>query len=324
MATFLSGIQPSGLPHLGNYFGAIEQHIGLALSAGEHFYFIADYHALTSSRDPAELRERVLEIAVSYVALGLDVSRAVLFRQSDVPEVTELAWMLSCVTPMGLLERAVSYRDKVEKGLGASVGLFTYPVLMAADILAYDSDWVPVGVDQVQHVEMARDMAGAFNQAYGPVFKLPQHRISRHPKVPGLDGAKMSKSYGNTIWVFESGKALAKTVARVVTDSRPASEPKEPGSILLLDLLRLVLSPEELGDWESRVRQGGPSAPGYGHMKQRLTAAIEEKFAPARARRAELLADRGQVERILAQGAERARQRARATRDRALAAAGLR
>jgi tryptophanyl-tRNA synthetase len=324
MATYLSGIQPSGLPHLGNYFGAIEQHIRLPLQGGEHFYFIADYHALTSSRDAAELRTRVRETAVTYLALGLDLERATLFRQSDIPEVCELTWLLSTVAGMGKLESAVSYKEKVQKGIAASVGLFLYPVLMASDILAYDSHLVPVGVDQVQHVEFARDFAGAFNAAYGEVFVLPQPLLSTNPKVPGLDGEKMSKSYGNTLWVFESGKALKKLVARITTDSRAPEEPKDPDAILLVDFLKLFLAPAELDDWRARIRAGGPGAPGYGHLKQRLIDAIEERFAPARKRREELLADPGEVERILARGAAKARERACRTRDRAYRACGLR
>ncbi len=324
MATYLSGIQPSGLPHLGNYFGAIRQHVELPARGGEHFYFIADYHALTTSRDPAELRARVREIAVAYIALGLDTERALLFRQSDVPEVCELTWLLSTVTGMGLLERAVSYRDKVEKGIAATVGLFIYPALMASDILAYDSNFVPVGADQKQHVEIARDMAASFNSTYGETFVLPEFVASANPKVPGLDGEKMSKSYGNTIWIFETGKALKKVVGRVLTDSRAPEEPKDPAGVLLLDLLRLFLAPGEQAEWEARVRAGGVGAPGYGHLKQRLIEVIEEHFAPARKRREELLADPGEVDAILARGAERARARAAATRDRALAACGLR
>jgi tryptophanyl-tRNA synthetase len=324
MVTYLSGIQPSGLPHLGNYFGAIAQHVELPRLGGEHFYFIADYHALTTSRDAEELRARVREIAVTYLAVGLDLERAVLFRQSDVPEVTELTWVLSTVTGMGLLERAVSYRDKVEKGVAATVGLFLYPALMASDILAYDSNLVPVGVDQTQHVEIARDMAAAFNAVYGETFVLPQALLSRHPKVPGLDGEKMSKSYGNTIPMFETGKPLKKLVGRIVTDSRPPEDPKDPSGVLLLEFLALFLEPGELHDWEDRVRRGGPGAPGYGHLKQRLVEAIEERFAGARRRRAELLDDPGEVERILRGGAERARERAVRTRYRALRACGLR
>ena len=324
MATYLSGIQPSGLPHLGNYFGAISQHIALPERGGEHFYFIADYHALTTNRDPAELRTRVLEMAVTYLALGLDLERAVLFRQSDVPEVCELTWLLATVTGMGPLERAVSFRDKVEKGIAPTLGLFLYPALMAADILAYDSNFVPVGADQKQHVEIARDMAAAFNAVYGETFVLPDVLHSEFTKVPGIDGEKMSKSYGNTIWLFESGKALKKLVGRVVTDSRPPEEPKDPAGVLLFDFLRLFLTPVELAEWTERVRRGGQGAPGYGHLKQRLVEAIEERFRAARQRREELLADRGEVERVLRSGAERARARAVRTRDRALAACGLR
>lgn len=324
MKTFLSGIQPTGLPHLGNYFGAIEQHIALQDQPGEKFYFIADYHALTTAPDPEDLRARVREIAITYLALGLDPERVALFRQSEVPEVTELAWMLSCCTPMGLLERAVSYKDKVAKGLNPNVGLFTYPALMAADILAYDSDEVPVGADQVQHVEIARDMAEVFNRRYGEVFTLPSARLSAQAKVPGLDGEKMSKSYGNTLWVFETGKPLKKAVARILTDSRPPEEPKDPGGVLLLAFLALFLPGEELETWRERVRAGGEGAPGYGHLKQRLVEAVEERFRAARAAREELAADPGELERILRAGGERARARAQATRDRALKASGLR
>ncbi|MHC4264177.1 MAG: tryptophan--tRNA ligase [Planctomycetota bacterium] len=327
MKTYLSGIQASGKPHLGNYFGAIRGHVERSHGDGEHFYFVANYHALTTSDDPDSLRERTLEVAVTYLALGLDPERATLFRQTDVPEVCELTWLLSCVTGMGLLERAHSYKDKLAKGVKPSVGLFTYPILMASDILAYDATHVPVGKDQIQHVEMTQDMAGYFNGRFGDVFVRPEALIEADAgtaKVPGLDGQKMSKSYGNDIWVFETGKPLKKRVNQLVTDSRPPEEPKDPGEMVVFDLLRLVLEPAELAEWEDRVRNGGEGAPGYGHLKVRLIEAIEEHFAPARERRAELLADRGEVERILLAGAERARARATATRDRAMAACGLR
>jgi tryptophanyl-tRNA synthetase len=327
MKTYLSGIQPSGRAHLGNYFGAIRQHIELQEAAGERFYFIADYHALTSSRDPERLRESVRDIAVTYLALGLDPARTCLFRQSDVKEVTEITWLLSCVTGMGLLERAHSYKDKVARGIASTVGLFTYPVLMAADILAYDADLVPVGKDQVQHVEMTQDMAASFNALYGPVFKRPECLLEAseaRQKVPGLDGEKMSKSYGNDVWVFESGKALKKAMGRIVTDSRPPEEPKDPDALLLFRFLELFLEPGPLAEWKARVRQGGPGAPGYGHMKQAVAEAMETRFASARARREELLADPGAVDRVLADGAAIARARAGAVRDRALAACGLR
>ena len=327
MTVFLSGIQPSGRQHLGNYFGAIRQHIASQDEDGEHFYFIADYHALTTSRDPLALRENVREVAVTYLALGLDPERVTLFRQSDVPEVTELTWLLSTVTGMGLLERAHSFKDKVAHGVKPSVGLFTYPILMAADILAYDSNVVPVGVDQVQHVEMAQDMAGHFNAAYGEVFVRPEWRLppsEKMAKVPGLDGEKMSKSYGNDLWIFEQGKPLRRAVGSIVTDSRAPQAPKDPQGILLFDFLELFLDEGELGQWKSRVREGGAGAPGYGHLKARLVEALESRFRDARERRRELLAAPAELERILAAGAARARQRAAATRDRALAACGLR
>jgi len=327
LKTYLSGIQPSGQPHLGNYFGAIQRHLELQDEEGEAYYFIADYHALTTSRDPEQLRENVREVALTYLSLGLDPERAVFFRQSDVPEVCELAWLLSTVTGMGLLERAHSYKDKVARGIKPNVGLFVYPVLMAADILAYDSTHVPVGKDQIQHVEIAQDMAGYFNQAYGEVFKRPESLIPSgdlQAKVPGTDGEKMSKSYGNGIWIFETGKKLKKAVGKVKTDSRPPDEPKDPAGVLLLDFLRLFLPDSELEEWNAKVRAGGEGAPGYGHLKVRLVEAMEEHFAEARARREALMSDPQEVDRVLREGAEKARARAAATRDRALAACGLR
>ncbi len=333
MKTVLSGIQPTGRPHLGNYFGAIRQHVAMAAGGEttipeyECLYFIADYHALTSSRDPAALRESTRDVALTYLALGLDAERAMLFRQSDVPEVLEIAWMLACVTGMGLLERAHSYKDKVAKGLVPNVGLFTYPVLMAADILAYDSHLVPVGKDQIQHVEMAQDMAGSFNAAFGPVFRRPEPLMPREDllaKVPGLDGEKMSKSYGNDLWIFESGKKLRAAVNRIVTDSQPPEVAKDPDALLLFRFLELFVDATELADWKDRVRRGGADAPGYGHLKVRITEAMEARFEPARRRREELLADPAEVDRILAHGAERARAKAVRVLDRARAACGLR
>ncbi|MDA0667477.1 MAG: tryptophan--tRNA ligase [Planctomycetota bacterium] len=327
MSTILSGIQPSGLLHIGNYFGAIRQHVALQEEAGAHFYFIADYHALTSQRDPAKMRELVWETAVTYLACGLDPEKAVLFRQSDVPEVTEIAWLLATVTGMGLLERAHSYKDKVNNNIKPSVGLFTYPILMAADILAYDSTLVPVGKDQVQHVEMAQDMAGYFNGAYGDVFQRPEMRLEKSEamqKVPGLDGQKMSKSYGNDIWIFEQGKRLKTQCGKIVTDSRPPEEPKDPAELFVFDLLALFLPADELVDWQNKVREGGESAPGYGHLKMRLKDAMEDYFADARARREEYLAHPEKVEAVLQAGAAKARECAQRVRDRALLACGLR
>ena len=333
MKTFLSGIQPSGRQHFGNYFGAIREHLASQEVAGEHFYFIADLHALTTSRDPEELRGHVMDAAVGYLALGLDPTRINLFRQSDVPEVTELTWLLASVTGMGLLERATSYKDKLARGLKANVGLFTYPLLMAADILAYDSTHVPVGKDQKQHVEMTQDMAASFNHLYGKhadggqVFVKPECSFpddELFAKVPGLDGEKMSKSYGNAIWIFEEGKALKKLINRITTDSRPPGDPKDPKDLLLFTFLRLFLKAEELADWEQRVRKGGPDAPGYGHLKVRLKEAIDERFGPARERRRELLKNPDQVEEVLQAGAKVARVRAKETLDRAYRACGIR
>ncbi len=327
MTTFLSGIQPSGQLHLGNYFGAISQHIASQEVQGEHFFFIADYHALTTSRDPALLRENVRELAVTYLALGLDPNRVVFFRQSEVPEVLEITWLLATVTGVGLLERAHPLKGKVAHGIRPSARLFTYPILMAADILAYDSTDVPVGKDQVQHVEMAQDMAGHFNEIYGEVFVRPEGRIPEKAhlaKVPGVDGEKMSKSYGNGIWIFEEGKALKKRIGKIATDSRPPEEPKDPDGIVLFDFLSLFLDETELDEWRQRVREGGEGAPGYGHLKVRLGEAMDEHFGAARERRRELLADPAELDRLLARGTEKARERAATIRDRAYAACGLR
>jgi len=249
-----------------------------------------------------------------------------------VPEVCELTWLLSCVTGMGLLERAHSYKDKVARGIKPNVGLFTYPILMASDILVYDSNVVPVGKDQTQHLEMAQDMAASFNAAFGapedaPYLIRPEGRVPDNElfaRVPGTDGEKMSKSYGNSIWIFETGKALKKAVNGIVTDSREPAEPKEPESVLLMTFLALFLEADELADWGARLRKGGADAPGYGHLKKRLIEAVEETFAPARARREELLADPAEVDRVLARGAVTARARARATVDRCYRACGLR
>ena len=239
-------------------------HIQLQELEGEHFYFIADYHALTTSQDPEVLRNNVRELAVAYLAMGLDPERVTFWRQSDVPQVTEVAWMLSCVTGMGLLERAHSYKDKVSQGVKPNVGLFTYPALMAADILAFDPTHVPVGADQKQHVEMTQDMATSFNAAFGSeVFHRPEPLIEsdeRLAKVVGTDGQKMSKSYGNTIWLFETGKKLKKAVNQITTDSRPPEDPKDPKGVLLFRFLELFLSPDELKEWEGRVSAGGADA----------------------------------------------------------------
>src|SRR5437763_2517991 len=257
----LSGVQPSGVLHLGNYFGAIRQHIALQ-DEGECFFFIADYHALTTVQDPSKLRGLVQGVALDYLALGLDPEKTAFFRQSDVPEVTELAWILSTVTGMGLLERAHSYKDKIDQGISPSVGLFTYPVLMAADILIYRSHLVPVGKDQVQHLEMTRDMAGYFNQTFGKaVFPEPKELLSEAPVVPGTDGQKMSKSYGNTIDIFAEGKPLKQSVMGIVTDSSKVEDPKDPDKCNVFALYNLFATPAERDEMAAKYRAGGM---GYG------------------------------------------------------------
>jgi tryptophanyl-tRNA synthetase len=306
---FLSGVQSSGKLHLGNYFGAVKQHIALQ-DEGECFYFIADYHALTTLQDPATMRKLTHEAAVDYLTLGLDPKRSVFFRQSDVPEVTELSWILATVTNMGLLERAVSYKEKVEKGLEASVGLFTYPVLMASDILIYRSHVVPVGKDQVQHIEMTADMAGKFNRAYGEVFPIPTYRLDKDSRVLGTDGQKMSKSYGNTIDIFAEGKALRKTVMAIVTDSSTVAEPKNPDTSTVFHLYSLFASDQEKADVAARYRAGGM---GHGEAKQALLEKIDAFFGPARERRRELAADPSYIEDVLRDGAKRARAEAQKT-----------
>jgi tryptophanyl-tRNA synthetase len=306
---FLSGVQPSGKLHLGNYFGAVRQHIALQ-DEGPSFYFIADYHALTTIQDPTVLRQNSLDVALDYLSLGLDPAKAVFFRQSDVPEVAELAWVLSTVTPMGLLERAVSYKEKVDRGIEASVGLFCYPVLMAADILIYRSHVVPVGEDQVQHLEITRDIAGKFNRTYGEVFPIPNFRLDKGSKVPGLDGQKMSKSYGNTIEIFAEGKPLKKTVMSIVTDSSSVADPKDPTKCTVFALYSLFASEEEKQALAARYRAGGM---GYGEAKTLLLDKINEHFGPFRERRKQLAADPERVEAVLADGARRARAEAQQT-----------
>jgi tryptophanyl-tRNA synthetase len=306
---FLSGTQPSGKLHLGNYFGAIKQHIDLQ-DEGKGFYFIADYHAMTTVQDPKKMRESVRDVALDYLALGLDPEKAVFFRHSDVPEVAELSWILATVTNVGLLKRAVSFKEKVDKGVEASVGLFTYPVLMAADILIYRSHIVPVGKDQVQHIEMTADMAGKFNQTYGDIFPIPTYRLDKGAKVPGIDGQKMSKSYGNTIEIFAEGKPLRKAVMSIVTDSTSVADPKDPEKCTVFALYSLFATEEEKTALAARYRAGGM---GYGEAKEALLVKIDEFFGPARQKRKELARDPKYVDEILRTGARRARAEAQLT-----------
>jgi tryptophanyl-tRNA synthetase len=317
----LTGITPSGTLHVGNYFGAMRPAIE-AQSRGECFYFIADYHSMTAIFDPAERRRNAFGIALDWLSCGLDPERCVFWRQSDVPEVCELTWILGSLTPMGLLERAHSYKDKVSKGISPNFGLFAYPVLMAADILLYDTNRVPVGQDQRQHLEMTRDIAIKFNQTYGETFIVPEAEIRDEVAVvPGLDGQKMSKSYGNTIEIFGDEKALRKKVMSIVMDSRTPQEPKpDADRNLCIQLLRLLAPAGVAADYERRLREGGL---GYGDLKKGLFEQYWHYFAEARARRAELAANPDHVEGILKAGAVRARGVASAVVQRARKACGL-
>jgi tryptophanyl-tRNA synthetase len=319
----LSGIQPSGALHIGNYFGAIRQYIALQ-EDNEAYYFVADYHALTSLRDAARMRQYIFDVLVDLLSLGLNPEKATLFVQSDVPETTELAWMLTSVTPMGWLEKCVSFKDKVQQGLPAEHGLFAYPVLQAADILLYDADLVPVGQDQKQHLEITRDIAERFNRVYGGgenVFRLPSaYILDNVAVVPGLDGQKMSKSYSNTIEIFDDPATIRKKVKRIVTDSTPVEAPKNPDTCSLLALFKLFAPPDELVEVEQRYRQGGI---GYGEVKNRLGEAIVRRFAAARELRAGWVAHPERVAEVRAAGAHRARTAARKVLDRARSACGV-
>ena len=316
----LSGIQPTGRFHWGNYFGAIRQYIDLQ-DGNEAYYFIANLHALTTVRDPGTLWQNTIDAALDLLALGLDPDRATLFVQSDVPEVSELTWLLMTGAPLGLLERCHAYKEKKARGLSADAGLFTYPVLMAADILAYDSNLVPVGEDQVQHIEVCRDLAGSFNHQFGEVFVLPRAKVLEHAaRVPGTDGEKMSKSYDNTIEIFEEPKSARKKVMRMVTDSRPMEEPKVPETDPLFQLYSLFVGQADREALAALYRAGGF---GYGQVKKMLADAAEGYFAEARTRREQLAADPEKVREILGDGAQRARARAGQTLRRAQEACGV-
>ena len=333
----LSGVQSSGKLHIGNYYGALRQFVQLQ-DEGESYYFIANYHSLTTLRDPKVSLEMTREAAVAYLALGLDPKKAILFRQSDVREVLELYWLLGTVTPMSNLERATSYRDKVENGISPDFGLFAYPVLMAADILLYSADVVPVGKDQKQHIEFARDWAVKFNTTYVPgydpadpdgkerghapgILKLPAPRIQESTAVvPGIDGQKMSKSYGNTIDLFGDEKEIKKRIMSIKTDSTPVEAPKPTTDSPLYDLLKLMLPEAEFRDVDATWKAGGK---GYGDYKKKLLEAYHATFGPVRQRRAELEADPGELERILQDGAQRARAEATRLMDKVRRAVGI-
>jgi len=317
----ISGIQPSGLLHLGNYFGMMRPAIELQ-DRGEAFYFIADYHSLTTLHNAPALRDHVRGVAIDFLAAGLDPCKSCFFRQSDITGVAELAWILTTLAPMGLIERCHSYKDKIAKGLSPSVGLFSYPILMAADILIYESDLVPVGKDQKQHVEIARDLAVKMNETYGPLFKLPEPRIASDTSlIPGLDGAKMSKSYNNTIELFLDEAAMKKKVMSIITDSTSVENPKPIEHSVILELYAHVASPADHALMTQAFLKGGS---GYGVFKKQLFEALWEYLAPMRARRHELLRDPGYVDSVLKEGAQRANNIANHTLERVRKAVGLR
>lgn len=320
MPRILSGIKPTGNLHLGNYFGMMRPAIEWQ-ERGQAFYFIADYHALTTVRDPAKLREFSRGVALDFLACGLDPAKAVLFRQSDVPQVTELAWILSTITPMPMLENCHAYKDHLAKGLVPNHGLFAYPVLMAADILIYDSDVVPVGRDQKQHVEVTRDLAAKMNQLFGEVFKIPEASILPSVEtIPGLDGRKMSKSYDNTIGLFLDEKSLRKKIMGIVTDSTPVEATKDPANSSIVNLYRLFASGADVEKMEADFRAGGI---GYGDFKKRLFNTIWEYFEPMRKRRAEIESDPKTIDEVLARGAAAANALADATLKRVRNAVGI-
>lgn len=320
MKRILSGIQPSGKLHIGNYFGMMQPMIRHMESA-DLYVFIVDLHALTSVQDRDRLRQGTLEAAADFLALGLDPDRCIFWVQSDVPEVCELTWLLSVLTPMGLLERCHAFKDKVAKNIPASHGLFAYPVLMAADILLYQAQVVPVGKDQKQHVEVARDIALRFNNTYGETFVVPEPEISETTAiVPGLDGQKMSKSYDNTIPIFLDEKGLRKRVMAIQTDATPVEAPKDPDKCNLYALLKLFASPEKMREVHALYVNGGAA---YGYLKQDLFELINDYFAGARARKKELLDNPDYLRQILARGAEKARAKATVTLDLARDRMGL-
>jgi len=318
----LTGLQPSGKLHIGNYFGAMQPAVDLQ-DKGEAFYFIADYHAMTSTGDAATLRANVQDLAIDFLACGLDPEKATIFRQSDIPEVNELAWILSTVCPMGLLERCHSYKDKIAKGFQANHALFAYPALMAADILLYDAELVPVGKDQKQHLEVTRDLAGKINDRYGEnTVVIPDAMIKDGTAVvPGLDGQKMSKSYGNTIPLTGGKKALRKSIMRIITDSTPVEDPKPTDNSNIIALYKLFASEEQMDKMIADHQSGGF---GYGDFKQRLFDAYWEYFAEVREKREELEKNLDYVNQVIAQGAEKARAEANVVLDRVRQAVGLR
>jgi len=317
----LSGIQPSGRLHIGNYFGAMRQHMRLQNEGNQCLYFIANYHALTSVSTGEQLRDYTHEVARGYLAVGLDPDKSIFFRQSDVPEVTELTWILSCLTPMGLLQRCVSYKDKIAQGLSPNHGLFAYPVLQAADILIYNSHLVPVGQDQKQHLEVTRDLALRFNNAYGEILTVPEaHILAETAVVPGLDGRKMSKSYDNTLELVEPANKTKKKIMRIVTDSTPVDDPKDPDKCIVFALLNLVADDQERQYWRDRYLKGHM---GYGEAKKRAAELTNELLDPFRQRYQQMENDPDYVEDVLRQGGKKAREIAQNVMEKVRSATGI-
>ncbi len=320
MARVLSGIQPSGSLHIGNYFAMMKPMIELQNSS-ELFCFIVNFHAMTSLHDGTELRKNTIEAAIDFLALGLDPEKCFFWVQSDVPEVTELSWILSCHTSMGLLERSHSFKDKVSRGLVPNAGLYTYPILMAADILLYDADIVPVGKDQKQHIEITRDIAGSFNNTYGDIFVVPEGKIEEDvATIPGIDGQKMSKSYGNSLEIFEDEKSLKKKVMKIVTDSTPVEDPKDPDKCTVFALYKLFASESQLKDMRDIYTKGGT---GYGQVKKDLLEILIEYFRPYRENRKRFENDKAEVYNILRKGADKTRNVAAVTLKRVKDAVGI-
>lgn len=319
--TILSGIQPSGKLHIGNYFGAMRQHIAMQ-EKGDAFYFLANYHSLTSLNSGELLEQFTKDVVLDYLALGLDPNKCTFFAQSDVPQTTELAWILGCLTPVSMMEKGVAYKDKIANGLSPNIGLFTYPILQAADILIYKSDLVPVGEDQKQNIEISRDLAGKLNRAYGEgLLVIPEEYIVKSvATVPGIDGRKMSKSYDNTINIFDEGKSLKKRVMSIETDSTPLDEPKNPDTCNVFSLIKLFADEEKQNKIADKYRSGGY---GYGHAKKELLGLIQEYFADARARRKELENDMDYVHDVLREGGKKARERAEEVMEPIRSATGL-
>ena len=316
----LTGIKPTGMPHIGNLLGMYRPALAMQ-DRSEGYFFVASYHALTTMRDPQLLRSQTIDVAANWLALGLDPTKSVIWAQRDVPEVCELAWILSCIPSKGMMDKAHAFKDAVAKGRDVNIGVYTYPILMAADILAFDSHVVPVGKDQKQHVEMARDMAQRFNHLFGDTLVVPEPLIRGDAAtVPGLDGQKMSKSYNNTIEIFLPPKKLRKKIMSIVTDSKGVDEAKDPEACNVFGLYRLFATTDQQADLAERYRAGGL---GYGHAKQALFDVVNEQIAESRDRYDHLIAHPDEVRSILEDGASRARITARATLDRVRSASGL-